>query len=236
VGVTQVDRWRLERPAYAYAEADRIAGVSRGTSKRWLKGYQYPGPEGTTVWRPSVSTGQLPADYEPGVSFLELIEIAAIGRLKDAGLALQQVRRVVDACREILRSQRPLAELRFKTDGREVFVAADGALLDVGPRKRRLAWDEVLGPFLTTVEYEAGLARRWWPLGPERAVLVDPDYGFGLPVVAGSGVRTEIVWEQFHAGQDFEVIASDFGLTLEQVQDAIRFEAQRGGAPLAQTA
>ena len=32
---------RLMRPLYGFAEADRLAGVTRGTSRRWLKGYRY---------------------------------------------------------------------------------------------------------------------------------------------------------------------------------------------------
>jgi uncharacterized protein (DUF433 family) len=37
-------------------------------------------------------------------------------------------------------------------------------------------------------------------------------YGFGLPVVSGSGVRTEIVAERFRAGDAKEEVAYDFGL------------------------
>jgi hypothetical protein len=32
---------RLMRPLYGFAESDRLAGVTRGTSRRWLKGYRY---------------------------------------------------------------------------------------------------------------------------------------------------------------------------------------------------
>jgi hypothetical protein len=33
---------RLMRPLYSFAESDRLAGVTRGTSRRWLKGYTQP--------------------------------------------------------------------------------------------------------------------------------------------------------------------------------------------------
>jgi uncharacterized protein (DUF433 family) len=53
---------------------------------------------------------------------------------------------------------------------------------------------------------------------------VDPDYGFGLPVVSGSGVRTEIVAERFTAGDAREEIAYDFGLSPAEVKAALRYE------------
>ncbi len=86
------------------------------------------------------------------------------------------------------------------------------------------AWDEVLDPFLDTVEYEGEIARRWWPLGKDVRVLVDPDYGFGLPVVEGVGVRTEIIAERYEAQDSIDEISYDFGVTPEQIDDALLWE------------
>jgi uncharacterized protein (DUF433 family) len=49
-------------------------------------------------------------------------------------------------------------------------------------------------------------------------------YGFGLPVVSGSGVRTEIVAERFRAGDAKEEIAYDFGLDPRGTESALRYE------------
>ena len=87
-----------------------------------------------------------------------------------------------------------------------------------------LAWREVLEPFLEDVEYENKLARRWWPLGRERMIVVDPDYGFGLPVVEGTAVRTEIIAERYRAGDSTDEIAYDFDVTPKQINDALRWE------------
>ena len=55
-------------------------------------------------------------------------------------------------------------------------------------------------PFLKDLEYHNEFARRWYPLGKDEPVVIDPDYSFGLPVVVGSGVRTESIAEQYYAG------------------------------------
>jgi uncharacterized protein (DUF433 family) len=74
------------------------------------------------------------------------------------------------------------------------------------------------------VEYEGEIVRRWWPLGKDVAVLVDPDFGFGLPVVEGVGVRTEIIAERHRAGDSTDEIAYDFDVTPRQIKDALQWE------------
>src|SRR3990172_12393445 len=83
---------RLSQPRYSYTEADRLAGVSHGTSKRWLAGYQYLRPGKERITQPPVTRG---LDVGDGVSFIDLVEIVAIGRLKSFGFSLRQVRQIV---------------------------------------------------------------------------------------------------------------------------------------------
>ena len=218
---------RFARPMYSYAEADRIAGVSGGTSRRWIRGYSYRS-NGARVSAAPVTEG-IEQPEEPGVSFFDLIEVAAIGRLKEIGWSLRAIRAAVGSCQAMLGLPRPLVTERFKSDGREFFVQCEDALIEVGIGRRRgeRAWTEVLDPFLQTVAYEGEFVRRWWPIGQNRRVIVDPEYGFGLPVVAGSGVRTETIYEQVQGFVPQKRIAADFNITLEDVEHAIQFEASR---------
>lgn len=106
--------------------------------------------------------------------------------------------------------------------------AGDGRLLEVlGGHQGMQAWDEVLDPFLKNLDYHNEFARRWWPLGKEdKRVVIDPDYGFGLPVITGSGVRTETIAEQIHAGDTVEEVAYDFNVTPEQIDAALELEGK----------
>lgn len=223
----KIDLQLLDRALYTYAEAAYLAGTSRGTARRWLAGYQFRDSQGKVVKRPPVTPG---ADHNlNGVSFLDLIELVAIGGLKEMGLSLLQIRTVVENCQHLFKVARPLVSLELKAGGREVFARSQpGELVEVLSKGRgRRAWDEVLAPFLDTLDYDHDLARRWWPLGHETPVCVDPEYGFGLPVIHNSGVRTEVILERFQAGEHREEIAADFGISESDVDGAIRFEASR---------
>ena len=94
------------------------------------------------------------------------------------------------------------------------------------------AWNEVLEPFLDTLDYrnEFKTAYRWWPLGREKRIVVDPAFGFGLPVVVDSGVRTESIVEQFRVGELRDDIAADFNIGIEDVERALQFEAALAAA------
>ena len=220
----QPDIKRLTSPRYTYAEADRLAGVSRGTARRWLSGYTYRDGAGQSVSVPSITPGGSEAG---AVSFLDVVEIVAIGGLKDAGFSLRAIRQIVRNCQEILGVQRPLTTLKFKIGGREVFVDRGDVLVEVGRHKRMQAWNEVLAPFLGGLDYTNGIASRWWPLGREVPIVVDPNYGHGLPVVEGAGVRTEIIRERAEAGDLIQQIASDFNLDCTEVERALQFELKR---------
>lgn len=215
---------RLVMPRYSYADSDYLAGTPRGTSKRWVSGYQYASPRGERISQPPVTPG---VQRKDAVSFLELVEIIATGQLKERGFSLKAIRQIVQNCQDILRVERPLTTLKFKTGGREIFVDAGSHLLEAGKRKRELAWREILEPFLENLDYTQGLASRWWPQGRDGTVVVDPSYGFGYPVIRNSGVRTEIILERFRAGDEMAEIAEDFNLRPDDVERALRFELLR---------
>jgi uncharacterized protein (DUF433 family) len=218
---------RLTRPLYTYAEADRLASVPRGTSSRWVKGYQYRNEWGERIAQPSITAG--PTDRtQPGVSFFDFVGIKAIAGLKRMRFGLPRIREVVRYCQDELGVAYPLATETFKADRKRIYMTAgDGRLLEVlGGQRGAQAWDEVLDPFLDTLDYQNDFARRWWPLGKDDLVVVDPDYGFGSPVIVNSGLRTELVAERAEVGDAPGVIAYDFNLTREQVASALRLESK----------
>lgn len=218
--IGQPEATQLAMPRYSFAEADHLANVSRGTARRWLSGYTYR-RDSHVIAVPSVTVKGMRPD---AVSFLDLVEIAAIGGLKAAGFSMAAIRSIVQNCQEILGVERPLTSLQFKVGGREIFVEREGVLVEVGRRKRMQAWKEILEPFLTNLDYANDLAVRWWPLGKDAPIMLDPEYGYGLPVVVGSGVRTEIIRERSLAGDSNEQIARDFNLDPKEVERALQFE------------
>ncbi len=227
IGSVNLDFGLFTRPLYTYAQADRLTGVPRGTSSRWVKGYKYRSDQGERVIQPPMTAGP-EGRTEGGVSFFDLVSIKAIDGLRKRKFGARKIREVITFCQDELGVDYPLATRRFKTDRRNIYMhAGDGQLWEVlGRQKGAQAWDQVLDPFLKDLEYQNDLARRWWPIGRDELVVVDPEYGFGSPVIVNSGLRTELVAERHEVGDDPEVIAYDFNLTLEQVESALKMETK----------
>lgn len=73
--ITTVERVSL--PLYRFADTDRLAHVSRGTSKRWLSGYRYRTARGQPTAQPPVTP--VFGDRE-AACFTDLVEIVATMR------------------------------------------------------------------------------------------------------------------------------------------------------------
>lgn len=221
-------------PRYSYAEAERLAGVSRGTAKRWLRGYRHRGRDGEPRFREPVIPGDRQSDADGYVSFADLVEIAAVNHFRRQRWSLGAIRALIAECRTIFEVDRPLITERFKRKAPAVFPKEITWFADLSPQQRTQAW-ETIRAFLDALDYEGGFVSTWWPRGRDVPVAVDPNYGFGLPVVACSGLctglRTEFVLEQFDAGETAASIAADYRLPVQSITAAIDFEASLSREP-----
>lgn len=59
-----------------------------------------------------------------------------------------------------------------------------------------------------------------------RFIVIDPAVSFGRPVLAGTGVPTGAIAERYKAGESVPQLAADYGLSSEEIEEAIRCELQ----------
>jgi uncharacterized protein (DUF433 family) len=90
---------------------------------------------------------------------------------------------------------------------------------------------------LSRVDYNSrGVAVRLFPYSAPagshgeqpRAVVVDPLRSFGRPALVDVFVRTDVIADRFDAGDPIDEMASDYRVSPRQIEEAIRFERQRG--------
>jgi len=211
-----------ERPTYSLAEAARYARTSPQSIARWRAGYAYPTQQGTR--RSGPLTGGAASGF---LSFNELVEVAVVSAARCAKVPMKKVRIAIDTARSLYGVERPLMTIRFKTDGREIFtheLEANGASRFVNlSRTGQTAW-KYIQEVLNDLEYESGVAVRWWPEGTGIPIVIDPRVAFGRPYVVRRGVSTDAIRSQFQAGESIEAIIDDFELSRDEVEAALRFE------------
>ena len=73
------------------------------------------------------------------------------------------------------------------------------------------------------IEYQGELAARWFPIGKQVPIVVDPRVSTGLPVIEGRGVTVQAIRKRFKSGLRIDFIAKDFDLKPELVETALQY-------------
>lgn len=224
-----------DRPAYTLAEAAGYARVRLPTAREWVLGR----PPRASIRRHAAPAVIKPAATDPIclLSFSNLVELFVLADLRrDHGVPLQRVRAALRYVRETLGIDRPLIRAEFKTDGVDLFLEhivehQDGAALVNASAQGQLGMRAALEARLERVEWDAHkIAKRLFPfvrpqaVGQPRTIMIDPRMGFGRPVIADTGIRTNIIVERFRAGESAPELARDYNVHLGAIEDALRCE------------
>ena len=70
-------------------------------------------------------------------------------------------------------------------------------------------------------------AMRWWPMGKDIPIVVDPKHAYGAPSAVSASVTRATLFASFRANKSAEKVADWFGVTLDEVHAAVRFEQSR---------
>lgn len=177
----------------------------------------------------------LPDKASPLLSFINLVEGHVLDAIRHIHrVPLKNVRSAINYLKEKSKSEHPLAELWFQTDGLDLFIQESDLLINVS-QKGQFAMKEIIQAYLERVERdETGLARRLYPftrklrlekLSEEpKTVVIDPLISFGKPTLLGTGIPTAVIAERFHAGDSIDALAEDYGRAESEIQEALRYE------------
>ncbi len=76
------------------------------------------------------------------------------------------------------------------------------------------------------IEYLQELAAKWFPVGRDVPIVIDPRVSTGIPTVAGTGVTVGAIHERFKAGHKIEFLSRDYELEPSVVQTVIQYAMQ----------
>ena len=210
--------WRTQ-PMYSFKEVSRMSGVSVSTVKNWLRGYSTAQGEVEPLLKGH------PED-EKACSFLHLIEIVVAAKFRKAEHeSYKTVRRAYDNAREIYNLDYPFASMDLKAIGRHIvyFIHVPGISLQAIDQPEQFTLPDLVQETIAQLEYEEELASRWYPVGKDIPIVVDPRISAGLPVIKGRGITVEAIHKRFQARQKMDFIERDFQLGHDVVEEAIRF-------------
>ncbi len=212
---------------YTLPDAARILDLPPAKLYRWVAGYaaHRDDPKRFTVGAFAVEE----EGWDRHFNFLTLIEVFTVAQLRGHGVTPMTLRNARDELSDRYETPYPFAMEGLLVSGRKMLKElGEEVYLELGTNGQQ-AFVKFIEPFCFKIEFDAAsqLAERFFPEGEDRMVVVDPRHAFGRPVIAGTNITTEALASLANGGERMEDIADDYGLTLAQIESAIRFEKRR---------
>ena len=218
-------------PSYKAAEAAHLLKLSNSTVRAWCFGQNYVDRTGA---RKSFLPVIKPADRQDRLlSFSNLCELHVLGAItRNYRIPLQRVRPALEYVRKELAEPRPLLAENFRTNGLDLFLENAEQLVSVtqgGQTALRGEFEQALDRI---ERGSSGNPVRLFPFSrtagtastQPTVIVIDPTIAFGRPFIATARVRTEVIHDRFSAGDSPSEMANDYGVSQEEILEAIRYE------------
>lgn len=160
------------------------------------------------------------------VSFHTLVEFYVMMQFSEAGV---KPRDVLTAHKELSNKYStafPFANRDvlkgINTDGKKIYFSEgeDNLSLD-GTSQLNL---EFIKQFFRKLDFDGSeIASRFWPMGRNSSIVVDPERKFGHPIIDGRNIYPETICNLHKAGEPLDYIAYIYELTVKQVKDALQY-------------
>lgn len=161
----------------------------------------------------------------PSVPFVAVVEAYVLRSLRDLGLQKKTIREAASEVRREFKTPYALATKRICTDGIDIFVHyADNEIARA--RDGQLPIAEFIKDYLRYITWDASdefpdrLRLRQYP--DDAAVIIDPRFGWGSPVVESSKVPVDAVVNLWLAGESIKEVAYEYDMTSLQVEAICR--------------
>jgi uncharacterized protein (DUF433 family) len=214
------DSWRTT-PLYTYHEAAHLAKVSPSTVRNWLLGYTAKHGDVAPLF-----------DYHAKdvamVSFLELIEIVIAATFrKSERISFRTVRRAYDNAKHEWGLNYPFAHLRLEAMGGHIVHSLHEEKINISRQTLDTPEQWTLPLLVVEVirkfDYLTDLVNRWYPIGKDVPIVIDPRISTGLPTVIERGVTVGAIHRRFKSGQHIDYISQDFAIDRNIIEEAIRY-------------
>lgn len=213
------DDGMMETPIYGVAETAQYLRVPLNTLVYWVKG---GGPVPPLI--------KLASTEPPRLSFTNLLECYMLSSMRAIyDVRIPKVRKALTTLAKYVHHEHPLVEQAFQTDRRDLFIDHLGKIVNLS-KDEQILIPGVMELYLQRIERDPKGLLKLYPFVMERTpnepklILINPAVGFGKPVIAGTGISTTVVASRFNARESIDELASEYGVTPRQIEEAIRWE------------
>ncbi len=208
-----------EIPIYGLTEAAQYLRVPLNTLRYWVRG---GGPVPPLI--------QLASSDPSRLSFMNLLECHMLSSMRAIyDVRIPKVRKALSTLAKYVKQRHPLVEQAFQTNRRDLFIEHLGKIVNLS-KDEQILIPGVMELYLERIERDPKGLFKFYPFVMERThnepklIQINPAVGFGKPVIAGTGISTAVIASRFNAREPIDDLATEYGVTPRQIEEAIRWE------------
>jgi uncharacterized protein (DUF433 family) len=212
-----------EIPAYSFREVALSIGVPTSTVRAWSIGQ--------SNFR---SLLHLPAD--DALSFFNLIEMQVIAELRrEHKVSMPRIRAALRFLADHVPVRHPLVEKELSvTPNQRVYIVHEARYIDITSGGQWPLDAVVLRLLRRVTRGRKGIVSffprvavpKKVPIDADEyaPIVVDPEICFGRPVIAGTGIPTDVIADRRRGGDSVKSLAEDYDLAEDKIAAALAFE------------
>lgn len=160
------------------------------------------------------------------VSFHTVVELYVMIQLAEKGVRTSEVLLAHQKLSRIYKTRFPFAQKQvleeIQTDGKRIFWKRGEDIVSLnGSDQFNL---NIIKIFFKMLDFgEEDVVSRLWPMGKDKAIVIDPARKFGHPIIDGKNIYPETIFEHFKAGDPIPYIAHIYQITEKEAEDAINY-------------
>lgn len=156
------------------------------------------------------------------VNFYTLIEFYIFYCLRELGVTQKKIFEAHEAMVKQLKTIHPFASAKVLTDGKSILYALEDGTTIKADKSKQIALKQIIENFCKKIEFsDNNLAEKFYPLGKNKYIVVDPQHQFGQPTVEETNILAETIYNMHEAGETNEFLSRLYDISLKEVQAAI---------------
>jgi uncharacterized protein (DUF433 family) len=228
-GMSQSKPDRRESPVYSVEEAAEYLGIPVNTLYAWTLGRRKP--KLANQYYPAVLRFVDPKSRR--LSFFDLVEAHILRAATEKNIPLRRIKNGLDYVRRHYpQHPRPLLTLDFKTDGKYLLVGGmlgskeqDREALVNASRHGQLEMTGIIEGYLQLIGWDAsGNPDTIFPKTGQRIISITSGIISGRPAIEGTRIPTAVIAQRFRAGETAAELATEYGISMEAIEAAIKYE------------
>jgi uncharacterized protein (DUF433 family) len=202
---------------YTIPDVANILNLDRTLVRRWLR--EYWGNQFRLKGKSFASWGK---DREKTIHFFTMIEFYVFYQLRKLGVSAQNIAKSHEIIAKELGTAFPFANSRILTDGKKIFYTLNSDLIINADKSRQINIKSIIEAFCHKIDFGNDFnAQRYWPLGKEKNIVVDPHHQLGQPTVNNTNILAETLYSMFTSGEKIGFISSLYNVSEEDVKASI---------------